>query len=113
MPGLNYCDALATLGATCVQHCTATTSCHTGAETMSALATNDGRLVSTFHFNLANQQLFNRNITRGQCAIDNKLAHADAVRTDANPGHDMNSNICGGVNIRLNRIFSLPVNHLA
>jgi hypothetical protein len=59
LPGLNS-QALAALGTTCIQNCTAATGCHTGAETMGALAAYDGRLVSTFHCGLANQQKINR-----------------------------------------------------
>jgi hypothetical protein len=47
------CQALAALGAACVQHGTAAAGCHAGAEAMSALAADDGRLVSTFHYGLA------------------------------------------------------------
>jgi hypothetical protein len=43
-------EALAALGATCVEHSAATAGCHACAETMSALAANDGRLISTFHY---------------------------------------------------------------
>jgi hypothetical protein len=47
-------QTLAAFSAACVQNCTAATGCHTDAEAMSALAANDGRLVSTFHNGLAN-----------------------------------------------------------
>jgi hypothetical protein len=93
LPGLSS-QALAALGATCVQHCTATTGCHTGAETMSALAAYDGRLVSTFHYGLANQQKINRIITP-----NTRLSKCDRGRRMLmllTPwGHNRNSNIAG------------------
>jgi hypothetical protein len=51
--GLNNSQALATLGAACVQHGAAAAGCHTGAEAMRALAADNGRLVGTFHYGLA------------------------------------------------------------
>ena len=51
--GLDDCQALAAIGAAGVQNLTATTGSHTCAEAVRALATNDGRLVSTFHGGLA------------------------------------------------------------
>jgi hypothetical protein len=51
--GLSYSQALAALGAACVQHGAAATGCHTGAETMRALAADNGGLVGTFHCGLA------------------------------------------------------------
>jgi hypothetical protein len=54
--GLSNSQALAALGAACVQHGAATAGCHTGAEAMRALAADNGRLVGTFHYGLANQQ---------------------------------------------------------
>ena len=62
MPGLSS-QAFTALGATCVEHGTAATGCHTGAEAVRALAADDGRLVSTFHCGLANQQKINRIVT--------------------------------------------------
>jgi hypothetical protein len=53
LPGLSYSQALAALGATCVQHGTAAAGCHASAETMRALAADNGGLVSTFHCGLA------------------------------------------------------------
>jgi hypothetical protein len=52
LPGLDS-QALTALGAACVQDTTATTGSHTCAEAVRALATDDGRLVSTFHGGLA------------------------------------------------------------
>ena len=46
-------QALAALGAACVQDLAATTGSHACAEAVRALATDDGRLVSTFHGGLA------------------------------------------------------------
>lgn len=46
-------QTLAALGAASVQNQTATTGSHACAEAVRALATNDGRLVSTFHGGLA------------------------------------------------------------
>jgi hypothetical protein len=53
MPGL-YSQALAAFGATRIEHGTAAAGCHASAETMGALAADDGRLISTFHVGLAN-----------------------------------------------------------
>jgi hypothetical protein len=50
------CQTLAAFGATCIEHSAATAGCHTGAEAVSTLTAHDGRLVSTFHVGLANQQ---------------------------------------------------------
>ena len=42
-------QALAALGAACVQHGTATAGLHADTETVGALATGNGRLIGTFH----------------------------------------------------------------
>jgi hypothetical protein len=43
-------QALAAFGAACVQYSAAANGCHAGAKTVSTLATDNGRLVGTFHF---------------------------------------------------------------
>ena len=48
-----YSQALAAFCTACVQNLTAATGSHTGAEAVGALATHNGRLVSTFHVGLA------------------------------------------------------------
>src|SRR5450830_440464 len=47
------CQAFTAFSTACIQYSAATAGCHTCAETVSALAANDGRLVSTFHVGLA------------------------------------------------------------
>ena len=49
-----YGQTLAAFGTACIQNGAAATGCHTGTESMSALAAYNGRLVSTFHVGLAN-----------------------------------------------------------
>jgi len=49
VPALD-CQALAALGATCVQYGAAANGCHAGAKAVSTLATDNGRLIGTFHF---------------------------------------------------------------
>jgi hypothetical protein len=85
LPGLSYSQALAALGATCVQHGTAAAGCHTSAETMRALAADNGGLVGTFHCGLANQQKINRIITPNAELSKRLPAHADAAEDALRP----------------------------
>jgi hypothetical protein len=48
----SHSQTLAALGTTGVDHCAAAFGGHTSAEAVCALATNDGRLIGAFHFNI-------------------------------------------------------------
>jgi hypothetical protein len=50
-----YSQTLAAFCTACVQNLAAATGSHTSAETVGALATHDGWLVSTFHVGLAKE----------------------------------------------------------
>jgi hypothetical protein len=48
-----YGQAFAAFGTTCIEHIATATGCHASAEAVRTFATDDGRLVSTFHVGLA------------------------------------------------------------
>ena len=95
-------EALAAFGAACVQHGTTRTGGHACAETMGALAADDGRLVSTFHFGLA--KLYTAEISKkpGRARQGNQ--------SDASPCRPLPAR--SAVNPELDSSFCISVNHL-
>jgi hypothetical protein len=95
-------QTLAALGATRVQDGTARTGSHARTETVSALATDDGRLVGTFHFSLA--RLYTAEISKKP-----GLARQEK-RSDAAPGQACQAR--SAANLELDSSFCISVNHL-
>ena len=98
-------QALAALGAASIQHGAATAGSHANTETMGALAADDGRLVSTFHFGLASQQKW-VGTSRGPFlfrVMDGKHKTRQAVNPQLNLNFCLSVNYlgkCGNGNLR-------------
>jgi hypothetical protein len=103
-------QALAALRAACIQDGAAVAGGHADAETVGALAANDGRLESTFHDDLAN---FCKKVKweRRRLVIGSKRHGKSGLPQKVPPQRIASTQ--RAVNPELDRIFRFSVNYLA